>query len=328
MDEFKEHYETLISEKSHGLLMCGLNLANKIITLKPDTRTKFAPGSKKLIRLLKDISTQYSSEFDVDGVNDPFLQVTMLKFLAKVATEGDLKEEFSSLLATLTNNLPTRTNVGSGNNISSNACNCILYECVKIIMEIDAAKTLKKVGVSILGSFLGYKDVNSKYISLKALLAASKNHTKAVQKNLSTILDCLKEDDLSLRRMTLDILKIISSTDLIANIMSHLFNDMLVSKKEFVEDMTPAVCFIIENHSPSKIWYFTSMLRVLVIAGNYVNEDSINNLINVLSNTPEIQAYALYKLYLALCENQDQEGLAKTMFWLMGEHVGKKGSKN
>lgn len=85
-----------------------------------------------------------------------------------------------------------------------------MYEAVKIIMSMDSAKTLKKVGIGILGGFLQYKDVNSKYISLKSLLAASTHHKKAVQKHLVTILDCLQEDDLSLRRMTLDVLKIIS----------------------------------------------------------------------------------------------------------------------
>ena len=102
-----------------------------------------------------------------------------------------MKEDFSSILATLTVNLPQKTNVGSGNNISSNAVNCILYEAVKIIMSMDSAKTLKKVGISILGGFLQYKDVNSKYISLKSLIAAATHHKKAVQKHLSTILDCL-----------------------------------------------------------------------------------------------------------------------------------------
>lgn len=300
--------------------MCAVNLATEILKIKPSARDIFLPSVEKMMRMLKDISGQYSSEYDVDGVNDPFLQVGILKFLGLIANEGSLKEDFSSILATLTVNLPQRTNVGSGNNISSNAVNCILYEAVKIIMGIDAAKTLKKVGIGILGGFLAYKDVNSKYISLKSLLAASTYHKKAVQKHLNTILECLKEDDLSLRRMTLDLLKIIAEEKHMVNISSHLFNDMLVTKQEFLEDMTPSVCYIIEKHAPNKLWYFTSMLRVLVIAGNYVNEEAINNLLNMISNTVAIQAYALYKLYLALCENQEQEGLAKTIFWLMGEH--------
>jgi Adaptin N terminal region/Adaptin C-terminal domain len=313
----------MLKEKSHGLLMCAVNLAIEIVTIKPEAKTIFMDQVDSLMRMLKEISGQYSSEYDVDGVNDPFLQVSILKFLELVACEGDLKEDFSSILATLTVNLPQRTNVGSGNNISSNAVNCILYEAVKIIMSIDAAKTLKKVGIGILGGFLGYKDVNSKYISLKSLLAASSLHKKSVQNHLNIILECLKEDDLSLRRMTLDILKIISEEQHMTTITNNLFNDMLTTKPEFLEDMTPSVCYIIEKHAPSKIWYFKSMLRVLVIAGNHVNEEAINNLLNMLSNTPDIQAYALYKLYLALCENQEQEGLAKTIFWLMGEHPSK-----
>ena len=237
-----------------------------------------------------------------------------------MATEGSLKEDFSSLMATLTVNLPTRTSVGTGENIASNAVNCILYECVKIIMEMESAKTLKKVGVNILSIFLGYKDVNSKYISLKMLISASKFYKKIVQKHLDKILACLKEDEISLRRMTLEIIKQIADETNVKSIISQIFNDMLICKTEYLEDMTPKVCTIIESHSPDKSWYFSAMLRVLVIAGNYVNEESINNLLNIVSNTPEIHSYAIYKLYIALCENQDQEGLARALFWLAGEH--------
>lgn len=62
------------------------------------------------------------------------------------------------------------------------------------------------------------------------------------------------------------------------------------------------------------------MLRVLVIAGNHINDEAVNNLLNIITNTPEIQSYAIYKLYIALCENQEQEGLAKALFWLAGEY--------
>jgi len=320
VDEVLSYVGDMLEERNHGLLICSLRLAIEIVTIRPEARRKFIESSKKVIRYLKDISGQYNSEYDVDNVNDPFLQVYILQFLSIMSAEVQIKEDFSSLLATLTVNLPTRTSVGTGENIASNAVNCILYECVKIIMEMDSAKTLKKVGVNILSIFLGYKDVNSKYISLKMLISASKYYKKIVQKHLKQILDCLKEDELSLRKMTLEIIKQIADESNIKSITSQLFNDMLVCKKEYLENMTPKVCAIIEANAPTKSWYFASMLRVLVIAGNYVNDESINNLLNVVSNTIEIHSFAIYKLYLALCENQDQEGLAKALFWLAGEH--------
>lgn len=86
--------------------MCAINLATEIVRVKPSLKHLFLGSVEKIMRLLKDISGQYSSEYDVDGVNDPFLQVQILKFLELVADEGQLKEDFSSILATLTVNLP------------------------------------------------------------------------------------------------------------------------------------------------------------------------------------------------------------------------------
>ena len=59
----------------------------------------------------------------------------------------------------------------------------VLFECVKIIMEINSTATLKKIGVTILGNFLTFKDVNSKYISLRTLVTASYFYKEAVLKH-------------------------------------------------------------------------------------------------------------------------------------------------
>lgn len=123
--------------------------------------------------------------------------------------------------------------------------------------------------------------------------------------------------------MTFEILKLIADENNITAITRTLLNDMLTCSKELLEDMTPSVCNIIEMNAPTKIWYFDSMLRILVIAGNYVDEESINSVLNIVTNTPQLQAYALYKLYLAACDNQNQEGLIKTIFWLLGEYYGR-----
>ena len=93
-------------------------------------------------------------------------------------------------------------------------------------MQINSAATLKKIGVTILGNFLTYKDINSKYISLKSLVAASKFYKEAVLKHLPTILESLKEEDITMRRMTLEILTNIVDEENVNNIVKNLFNDM------------------------------------------------------------------------------------------------------
>lgn len=65
-------------------------------------------------------------------------------------------------------------------------------------MAIESAATLRALGVNVLGKFLGNKDSNSKYVSLHALLKVVKKEIQPVQKHKNMILDCLKENDISI----------------------------------------------------------------------------------------------------------------------------------
>jgi len=56
----------------------------------------------------------------------------------------------------------------------------VLFECVKTIMAIESAATLRALGVNVLGKFLGNKDSNSKYVSLHALLKVVKKEIQPV----------------------------------------------------------------------------------------------------------------------------------------------------
>lgn len=234
-----------------------------IIDLEEEFKQYFKTQAKALMKLLKELSITYSTEYDVDGVNDPFLQTTILAFLHKMSDDENIKDDFCGLLATLTCNLPSKPNqpiMSTAGN--SNSCNLVLFECVKIIMEINSGATLKKIGVTILGNFLTYKDVNSKYISLKSLVTASQYYKEAVVKHLPIILEGLKEEDHTMRKMTLDILKNIVDEENVNHIVKNLFNDMVTCSDQCLEDTVPKISAIIEMHAPSKTWYITAMIRV------------------------------------------------------------------
>jgi hypothetical protein len=101
--------------------------------------------------------------------------------------------------------------------------------------------------------------------------------------------------------------------------VKNLFNDMLTCSDEALEETVPKVANIIEMHAPSKVWYITAMIRVLIISGNYVSSNVANSLLNIISSTNEIQAYAAYKIYLAYFEHPNQKALAQVFLWIAGE---------
>jgi AP-1 complex subunit gamma-1 len=61
------------------------------------------------------------------------------------------------------------------------------------------------------------------------------------------------------------------------------------------------------------------MLRVLSLAGNYVKEQILSSFVRLIATTPELQTYAVQKLYTNLKKDITQESLAQAGAWCIGE---------
>lgn len=70
-------------ERNHGVLLSGLSLICQMFSTDINLVPKFKSSLPTLIKYLKNlISINYSPEFDVSGITDPFLQVKILEVFA------------------------------------------------------------------------------------------------------------------------------------------------------------------------------------------------------------------------------------------------------
>ena len=157
-------------------------------------------------------------------------------------------------------------------------------------MAIESANTLKTLGINILGKFLANKDATSKYVSLYMLQKVLKHDISAVQKYKSTILECLKENDTSIKNLALDLLYLITNEQNVKSIVKELLNHLmsLSDDDEFIQELTNKICAIVNSHAPNRRWYIDTLIKVLILSGNYVLEESTNSLIHLISGTPEL----------------------------------------
>ena len=76
LDHFTERTKQLLSDKNHGVLLCGVTLAIEICQSDAEALQDFRQDVPLLVRHLKAlVTTGYSPEHDVSGITDPFLQV-------------------------------------------------------------------------------------------------------------------------------------------------------------------------------------------------------------------------------------------------------------
>jgi AP-1 complex subunit gamma-1 len=301
----------IFDDKNHGVLLCGLALAVQIFKQEPNSVEKYKKYIPQMIRTLKNLSsTNYAPQYEINGVTDPFLQVKILEVLAQFGkTYSDENEELNNLLASISTNTDANKNTG----------NAVLYELVRTIISIDANSGLKSLGSTILGKFLGHKDNNYKYIALNTLQEVAKTDLNSVQKHKTVILECLKDTDISIKRRSLDLVYLIINSTNIKQIIKECLNFLLVAENEFKLELTTKICQSLEKYSPSLKWQVDTLIKMLCLAGNFVSEEIVSSIINLIISVPELHLYSAFKLYIAMKSNLGQEGLMKVGVYTLGE---------
>jgi AP-1 complex subunit gamma-1 len=318
-EHFIEKATQLLSDRNHGVLLCGLTLVTSLCEADEEEGGEegivekfrsFVPG---LVRTLKGLATSgYAPEHDVTGITDPFLQVKILHLLRVLAVgDAETSEQINDILAQVATNTESSKNVG----------NSILYEAVRTILDIEADSGLRVLGVNILGKFLTNRDNNIRYVALNTLIKVVAIEPNAVQRHRNTILECLRDPDISIRRRALDLSFTLINESNVRVLIRELLAFLEVADNEFKPTMTSQIGIAADKFAPNKRWHFDTMLRVLSLAGNYVKEQILSSFVRLVATTPELQTYAVQKLYTNLKKDITQESLTQAGAWCIGEYA-------
>ncbi|TEB36632.1 Adaptor protein complex AP-1 gamma subunit [Coprinellus micaceus] len=311
-DHFIGKAKNLLTDRNHGVLLTAITLVTEMCTLDESVLNEFRSAVPLLVRNLKSlVTTGYSPEHDVSGITDPFLQVKILRLL-RLLGKGDeqASEAMNDILAQVATNTDGAKNVG----------NSILYETVLTVLEIEADTGLRVMAINILGKFLSNRDNNIRYVALNTLNKVVTMDTNAVQRHRNTILDCLRDGDISIRRRALELSYALINEQNVRILVRELLAFLEVADDEFKLGLTTQIALAAERFAPNKRWHIDTVLRVLKLAGNFVREEVLSSFIRLVAHTPELQAYTASKLYLALKSDISQESLTLAATWILGEY--------
>uniref|UniRef100_A0A4W3IY32 AP-1 complex subunit gamma n=1 Tax=Callorhinchus milii TaxID=7868 RepID=A0A4W3IY32_CALMI len=266
----------------------------------------------QLVKSLKNlIMSGYSPEHDVSGISDPFLQVQILRLLRILGKSDDeSSEQMNDILAQVATNTETSKNVG----------NAILYETVLTVMDIKSESGLRVLAVNILGRFLLNNDKNIRYVALTSLLKMVQTDHNAVQRHRSTIVDCLTDLDVSIKRRAMDLCFALVNGSNVRGMMKELLYFLDHCDPEFKADCASGIFLAAEKYAPNKRWHIDTIMRVLTTAGSFVRDDSVPLLILLISNANSLHAYIVQKLYQAIRVDASQQPLVQVAVWCIGEY--------
>ncbi|KAG2609670.1 hypothetical protein PVAP13_4KG063000 [Panicum virgatum] len=288
-ENFMSAAASLLKEKHHGVLISAVQLC-----------TELCKASTEALEYLRK-----------NCLEDPFLHIRVLKLMRTLGQgDADCSEYINDILAQVSTKTESNKNAG----------NAILYECVETIMGIEATSGLRVLAINILGRFLSNRDNNIRYVALNMLMKAIAVDTQAVQRHRATILECVKDADVSIRKRALELVYLLVNDTNVKPLTKELVDYLEVSDQDFKEDLTAKICSIVEKFSQDKLWYLDQMFRVLSLAGNYVKDDVWHALVVLMSNASELQGYSVRSLYKALLACGEQESLVRVAVWCIGEY--------
>lgn len=180
------------------------------------------------------------------------------------------------------------------------------------------------LAVNILGRFLLNSDKNIRYVALNTLLRTVHVDTSAVQRHRTTILECLKDPDVSIRRRAMELSFALINASNVRSMLKELLVFLEKSDSEFKAACSSGMMIAAERYAPSTRWHLDTQLAVLMAVGNNVRDDIVSSTIQLISgSSASDQSYIAGQLWDALQSSQnveDKQPLLQVALWAIGEY--------
>ena len=146
--------------------------------------------------------------------------------------------------------------------------------------------------------------------------------TAAIQRHRNTIVECLKDLDVSIRRRALDLIYALVTKSNVKTLAKELLTYLALTSgdSDFKADLTDKIVLVVEKYAPSRQWHIETISAVLVTAGTLTKENVSTDLILLISRSTALHPYAAYKLFFAIRKGSPHLPLIHVALWCIGEY--------
>ncbi len=322
LDQWPERLTQLLEAKSLSLVSSALTLLLEFATTNPAT---FAQCQTPAIAVLSRMTSgKYELDYQYYGVPAPWAQIVLMRFLmlyppsSNAKADDALHDIMASILST-----PAAHKAKNQRTINhKNSRNCVLFETIRLVIFYDTSDKLLDQTISLLGQMLKARQPNIRYLGLEAMsrLVASRDVQQLVREHQQTVIEALKDSDVSIRKRALDLLYSMCDTTTAPQIVRQLLDYLAKAEYEVRRELATKTALLAERFSSNKAWYIDVMLELLCVAGEDVPDTMWHRVVRViLSCTEDVQAYAARTCFKALKNPNWNEILLKVGAYVLGE---------
>ena len=291
------------------------------------SQTSYPPGPySRYLQLI--VEHEYSATYAYYKVPSPWLQVKLLRLLQYYPPSGSFSPYLTSyptsdsylddpmirstllqVLEAIMNNSAEQTR----NMQHNNAQRAVLFEAIGLAIHLDSSSPLVSTAAVLLARFISSKETNVRYLGLDTLahLAARADSLEHIKKHQAHVISSLRDRDISVRRRALDLLYSMCDVDNSEAIVGELLQYLKVADYSLREEMVLKIAVLTEKYASSYRWYVDTILELISAAGDHIGDEVWYRVIQIITNTEDLQAYAARVVFQRLKSPTTHESLIK-----------------
>ncbi|TFK30446.1 AP-2 complex subunit alpha [Coprinopsis marcescibilis] len=310
---------SLMDEPDLGVVVCVTSL---VMALAQDNLDAYAVSYTKSVDRLHRlvIGHEFAATYAYYKVPSPWLQVKLLRLLQYYPPSDDpaIRSVLYKVLETIMNNCaePSR------NVQHNNAQHAVLFEAISLAIHLDTHSPLVGIAAVLLARFISSKETNVRYLGLDTMahLAARAESLEPIKKHQTTIILSLRDKDISVRRRALDLLYSMCDVDNSEVVVGELLRYLKVADYALREEMVLKIAILTEKYATSYKWYVDTILQLISAAGDHVGDEVWYRVVQIVTNTEDLQEYAAKVVFEHLKAPSAHESLVKVGGYVLGEY--------
>ena len=209
----------------------------------------------------------------------------------------------------------------------------IVYQCLKTICTIYPNSHLIELASTTISRFLSSESPNLRCTGINGLTLIIQINPNYVMSHQKVIVDCLEENDETLKKNTFELLYKMTNLKNVEVIVDKMMNYLkhTTLEQQSKKDILQKITELTERFAPNKTWFIKIMNDLFVNFGDMITDDILSKLVAIIteweSETDDLNEFKKYTIenYATIVENYSvlSESFVKLMAWVIGEYTCK-----